>query len=159
MGVRVELLLIVNEDLVLVNYEGKECNSLANYTLTLKVKCNKNIEKQNAVPILLNQTECAFSILLEVDKGCPIVSVSVILNFISIHTPLFSVGFMALGVALGIFGRSMWATVVFGLVMFTFIILSMVLFRLCIRYFFTSLYFLLMLLSGITGSLYLAVLS
>jgi len=97
-----------------------------NYSLSLYVKCNKNIKKENAVPKLISENPCEYQILLEVDRGCPIVSLSVLLSFITVHTPLFSVGFIVLGLALGIYGRSMWPTVIFGLVAFSVTILGMI---------------------------------
>lgn len=119
-----------NKDAVVINYPGATCkeNELLNYTLLLYVKCNSGINKDTALPTLISKSECTYSVMLEVDKGCPIVSLSVILEFITMHTPLFSVGFIVLGVALGIFGRSMWPTVVFGLVTFSCIVVLMVLY-------------------------------
>ena len=108
---------------MLVDYTklGQTCsaNTSQNYSLTLYVKCNKDLKKENASLKVISESQCGYSIMMEVDKGCPVVSLSVIMAFITLHTPLFSVGFIVLGVALGIFGRSMWTTVIFGLVAFS----------------------------------------
>lgn len=112
--------------MMMVNYanSGLQCmsNSSRNYSLSVYVKCNKGISKANAVPVARKEDDCTYSVMLEVDKGCPYISLSVLLTFVTQNTPLFSVGFMVLGVALGLFGRSMWKTVVFGLVAFSCII-------------------------------------
>ncbi len=112
-----------------VNYTGSgvQCMSSGkNYSLVVYVRCNKDVTKAKAVPVATKSDNCSYIVVLEVDKGCPYLSVSILTTFINDNTPLFSVGFIVLGVALGLFGRSMWKTVVFGLVAFSCVIAILV---------------------------------
>ena len=82
---------------------GRTCleDPSKNYSFQVYIKCNGDVHKENANVTTTRDEPCTYSVLMEVDKGCPLVSVSVVVAFIEKHTPLFSIGFIFLGFALG----------------------------------------------------------
>ncbi len=103
--------------MVSVNYSavGYPCpETNRTYELVVYVSCNKNVPKELAVPkIISSPDQCRYEILLEVDKGCPMVDLSMFWGFINRHLALFAIGFIILGIIIGAFGRSMWTTIIF----------------------------------------------
>lgn len=109
---------------IIVNYSsiGLKCpNNLSrNNSLVIYITCDQNASLDSKLqPILLQETPCEYSVLISAPQGCPVISTSTVIKFINDHTPFFSVAFIIFGVSMGLFGLSMWPTIIFGIVAFT----------------------------------------
>ncbi len=115
--------------MVRINYTGMgyTCNATnSSFNLVVDVVCNHNIDREHAVPVLLANKSCTYQYLLEVNDACPKVDLSVIFTFINKYLVIFCIGFIVLGIIIGLFGRSMWTTIIFLLFSLTITMLFLV---------------------------------
>ena len=101
-------------------------NSSKNYSFVVYVKCNQSVQRAAAIPQIILEEPCNYAVLIESRSGCPVFTISMVVAFIQANVPFFAMCFIVFGLALGVFGRSMWKTMIFAIVAFTGIVLSMV---------------------------------
>lgn len=116
-------------DALLVNYSGigLECGD-GNYEVLVYLTCDNSASAALAAPALLpSESPCVYSVLLAVEEGCPVVDWSKFWAFASSFWPLGTALLVAAGILFGVFGRSMWNTIMFIVFAGTFVSLCMAL--------------------------------
>lgn len=107
----------MNLKAVVVDYSriGLYCNANTNYSFIVYVTCNNGLNKNQAIVSISSIDECKYAVIIEERAGCP-ADLSIIDTYVQMHKYIFSLGFIVFGVLLGIFGRSLWSTMIFVLV-------------------------------------------
>eukprot|EP00826_Nyctotherus_ovalis_P061993 TRINITY_DN8889_c0_g1_i16.p1 TRINITY_DN8889_c0_g1~~TRINITY_DN8889_c0_g1_i16.p1 ORF type:complete len:446 (+),score=106.73 TRINITY_DN8889_c0_g1_i16:72-1409(+) len=116
-------------DALLVNYSGVglKCGD-GNYEILVYLTCDNSVSTALAAPALLpSESPCVYSVLLAVEEGCPVVDWSKFWAFASSFWPLGTALLVAAGILFGVFGRSMWNTIMFIVFAGTFVSLCMAL--------------------------------
>ena len=62
---------------------------------------------------MIHENECEYGILIKVANGCPMVDLSMIYKFFQTYSTFFAIGFVIVGMIIGVFGRPMWNSIVF----------------------------------------------